>query len=217
MATPPSTSRLAASTACSNETLRNLLQREKATQLQNYFLISQLKVSVLPSALDTSFHIFNFTELEILTEVDGDVQLASTNQQDGISPSTSGKSSQAENTTQAITSWGHTLEGSANGTIHPPIIQQPSKTPSTSKLSWAQIARYVSCSTHSIFALMPCSSQEKPTTVAPLATQLIPPPVQAAVPESGLETELEDVGREEPTTEAGPTWDDSLQAVSRRT
>jgi hypothetical protein len=58
---------------------------------------------------------------------------------------------------------------------------------------------------------MPCSSQEKPTTVAPLATQLIPPPVQAAVPESELETEVEDVGREEPTTMAGPTWDDSKQ------
>jgi hypothetical protein len=51
---------------------------------------------------------------------------------------------------------------------------------------------------------MPCRSQEKLTTVAPLATQSISPPVQAAVPESGLETEVEDVGREEPTTKAGP-------------
>jgi hypothetical protein len=43
-------------------------------------------------------------------------------QQNGISPSTSRKSLKAENTTQAISPWGHTPEGSANGTTHPPVI-----------------------------------------------------------------------------------------------
>ena len=62
-----------------------------------------------------------------------------------------------------------------------------------------------------ILSFIPCSSQEKPTTVDPLATQLISHPVQEALPESELELDVEDIGREEPTTVEGPTWDDSKQ------
>jgi hypothetical protein len=76
-------------------------------------------------------------------------------QQNGtISSSTSGRtdsSSQTANTIGATSllgtalSRGHALEGAANGnasqTAHPHATRPPSKTPATSKLSWAQIAR----------------------------------------------------------------------------
>jgi len=62
-----------------------------------------------------------------------------------------------------------------------------------------------------ILKFIPCSSQEKPSTVAPLATQLSSHPVQEVLPESEFEPDVEDIGREEPTTVDGPTWDDSKQ------
>lgn len=88
-----------------------------------------------------------------------------------------------------------------------------SKTPATSKMSWAQIARSVGNNTFfSRLTLFETTRpQEKPTpppsTVAPappLAPVTVPPPV----PESEPEATQQHLGWEEPTTVQPPTWDD---------
>ena len=75
-------------------------------------------------------------------------------QQNGFTPSTSEWTDsplQPENPTTTATvsgnsmasTWGHTTEANGNTATHAAAPRQASKTPATSKLSWAQVARYV--------------------------------------------------------------------------
>ncbi|PPQ98655.1 hypothetical protein CVT24_004153 [Panaeolus cyanescens] len=108
--------------------------------------------------------------------------------------------------------WGSTAAPStasdANG--HAPnappssSAKQPIKTPATSKLSWAQIAR----------------PQEKPAPVAPAppapapptaATAPTPPTVPAPVPATEPEPVVQPNGWEEPTTVENPSWEEEPQ------
>ncbi|KAJ7058270.1 hypothetical protein C8F01DRAFT_1060523 [Mycena amicta] len=91
-------------------------------------------------------------------------------------------------------SWGNTKETEVNGSAltvpHPKAL---AKTPATSKMSWAQIAR----------------PQEKPTP-SPTAPAAVSPPPVVAVPEPEPQPQT---GWEEPTTVQTPSWEEEAPVV----
>lgn len=122
-----------------------------------------------------------------------------------------------------VSPWGaqdHSTSTPATSTTSISAAPRPTKLPATSKLSWAQIARYdipFSSLPESPSSYIFRRPQEKPA-VAP------PPPVAARVPPSVLEpaepalaplansdSDLIGDGWEDPITVQPPTWDDEQQ------
>ena len=120
--------------------------------------------------------------------------------------------------TTSISASGSTTDNfpaEVNGTApvaNIPVSKLASKTPATSKLSWAQIARFVVPSTYFLKIRYPYPVRvyrpwEKPAI--PQAPTPLPPvsvPQLATEPEHQPEVQQHD--REEPTTVEAPTWDD---------
>ena len=141
-------------------------------------------------------------------------------QQNGLTASISTStdtSSRPETSTLATSistnssAWGATDSFSAETSVPTPVTNIPvskpaSKTPATSKLSWAQIARFVLSSSKllSLFSPSIYRPWEKPAIPQP------PPPVNVSQcsPEPESQAEVQEHSREEPTTAEAPTWDD---------
>lgn len=107
--------------------------------------------------------------------------------------------------------------------VHSGTSKQVSKTPATSKLSWAQIARLVKqpslidLATYKPFY----SPQEKPTSpIRPSTAEILTPSTsQATIPDSISEPQIdiERKGWENPTTVEVPIWEESKQPLNVET
>ncbi|KAI5119338.1 hypothetical protein M0805_004015 [Coniferiporia weirii] len=87
--------------------------------------------------------------------------------------------------------------------VHVSATKPLLKTPATSKLSWAQIAK-----PQEKPKVVPSPALAPPPLAAPSAP--VPEPVEASL-ETGPETQPDTQGWEEPTTAQAPTWDDEPQ------
>ncbi|KAF9460449.1 hypothetical protein BDZ94DRAFT_1299874 [Collybia nuda] len=143
----------------------------------------------------------------------------STTQQNGVStpaPSWSGANPHLEAptpTASAGSSWGAAsttstwggdtdVNGSSSSlNVNVPSSKVASKSPATSKLSWAQIAKPQEKSTP------PPAPAPVPPRITPATTSSVPPPPLAPEPE----IETQNQSWEEPTTVQPPTWDDEPQ------
>ncbi|KAF7320801.1 CUE domain-containing protein [Mycena chlorophos] len=119
----------------------------------------------------------------------------------GSAPDQAAWAEPADNTASATpASWGNTKEPELNGAVPQP--KATAKTPATSKMSWAQIAR----------------PQEKPTpppAPVPVSAAVAPPPAAVVVvlePEPQPQT-----GWEEPTTAQNPSWEEETPVIKPST